>query len=31
MENQCGWHGVAPNDQEYQQAMAELDQQYVKC
>ena len=31
MENQCGWHGVAPNDQEYQQAMAELDRQYVKC
>ena len=31
MENQCGWHGVAPNDEEYKQAMAELDQQYVKC
>ena len=31
MENQCGWHGVAPNDEEYAQAMAELEQQYVKC
>ncbi len=24
MENQIGWHGKAPNDEEYQQAMAEL-------
>ncbi len=24
MENQCGWHGKAPNDAEYAQAMAEL-------
>ncbi len=24
MENQAAWHGKAPNDQEYQQAMAEL-------
>lgn len=24
MENQVGWHGKAPNDDEYQQAMAEL-------
>lgn len=24
MENQCGWHGVAPNDEQYEQAMAEL-------
>jgi len=24
MENQVGWHGKAPNDQEYEQAMAEL-------
>ena len=31
MENQVGWHGVAPNDEEYKQAMAELEQQYVKC
>jgi transketolase len=31
MENQCGWHGVAPNDEEYKQAMEELDRQYVQC
>ncbi len=24
MENQAGWHGKAPNDEEYEQAMAEL-------
>ena len=24
MENQCGWHGSAPNDEQYEQAMAEL-------
>ena len=24
MENQCGWHGTAPNDEQYAQAMAEL-------
>ena len=30
MENQCGWHGVAPNDQEYEQAMAELKAQLVR-
>ena len=24
MENQAGWHGVAPNDAQYEQAMAEL-------
>lgn len=24
MENQAGWHGVAPNDQQYVQAMEEL-------
>ena len=29
MENQCGWHGVAPNDEQYRQAMEELDRQYV--
>ena len=27
MENQVGWHGVAPNDKEYEQAMAELKAQ----
>ncbi|MDD5863379.1 MAG: transketolase [Firmicutes bacterium] len=26
MENQAGWHGVAPNDEQYAQAMAELKQ-----
>ena len=24
MENNAGWHGVAPNDAQYEQAMAEL-------
>ena len=24
MENQVGWHGKAPNDEEYEKAMAEL-------
>ena len=24
MENQVGWHGKAPNDEEYEMAMAEL-------
>ena len=24
MENNCGWHGKAPNDEEFEQAMAEL-------
>ena len=24
MENQVGWHGVAPNDEQYEQAMSEL-------
>ncbi len=28
MENQCGWHGTAPNAEQYQQAMAELNAQY---
>ena len=27
MENQAGWHGVAPNDQQYEQAMNELKAQ----
>lgn len=31
MENQVGWHGVAPNDEQYAQAMKELDAQYVEC
>ena len=26
MENVAGWHGVAPNDTQYEQAMAELNQ-----
>ena len=25
MENQAGWHGKAPNDEEYKQAMQELE------
>lgn len=25
MENQCGWHGKAPNDEEYAAAMADLE------
>ena len=29
MENQCGWHGVAPNDEQYAQAMAELKAQLI--
>ena len=31
MENQVGWHGTAPNKEQYEQAMAELEQQYVEC
>ena len=27
MENQVGWHGKAPNQAEYEQAMAELTAQ----
>ncbi|MBY4797188.1 transketolase [Collinsella sp. AGMB00827] len=27
MENQVGWHGKAPNDEQYEQAMAELVQE----
>ena len=30
MENVCSWHGVAPNEAEWKQAMEELDAQYVK-
>jgi len=25
MENQAGWHGSAPNEEQYNQAIAELD------
>lgn len=25
MENQCGWHGKAPNDEEFEQAKSELE------
>ena len=30
MENQAGWHGVAPNDAQYEQAMAELNQKLAE-
>ena len=30
MENQAGWHGKAPNDEEYELAMKELDEQLAK-
>ena len=30
MENEAGWHGVAPNDAQYEQAMAELNQQLAE-
>ena len=26
MENQVGWHGVAPNDEQYAEAMKELEE-----
>jgi transketolase len=26
MENSCAWHGIAPNDEEYTRAMAELEE-----
>ena len=26
MENQCGWHGKAPNAEQYQQAREELEE-----
>lgn len=29
MENVCSWHGVAPNDAEYEQAMTELKAQII--
>ena len=31
MENQVGWHGTAPNEEQYKQAMEELERQYVAC
>ncbi|MCD8007493.1 MAG: transketolase, partial [Clostridiales bacterium] len=31
MENVCSWHGTAPNEAQYKQAIAELDTQYVSC
>lgn len=30
MENECGWHGMAPNDEQYAQAMKELDEQLAQ-
>ena len=30
MENNAGWHGKAPNDAEYEQAMSELKAQYAE-
>ena len=30
MENNAGWHGKAPNDEEYAQAMAELKAQLAE-
>lgn len=29
MEDQVGWHGIAPNKEQYEQAIKELDSQYV--
>lgn len=31
MENECGWHGVAPNDEQYRQAIDELNEQLKAC
>lgn len=30
MENQVGWHGSAPNDEQYEQAMTELRNQLAE-
>ena len=30
MENVCGWHGTAPNDEQYRQAMDELNALYIR-
>lgn len=29
MENQCAWHGIAPDKEQYEQAMRELDAQMI--
>ncbi len=31
MENQCAWHGVAPNEEQYKQAEKELEAQRTMC
>lgn len=31
MENKCSWHGTAPNEEQYRQAMAELDRACDAC
>lgn len=31
MENQCAWHGAAPNQEQYEQAVKELDEQYERA
>ena len=31
MENQCSWHDTAPNEEQYKQAMAELDRACDAC
>lgn len=31
MENECCWHGVAPNKEEYELAIKELDEQLKMC
>ena len=30
MENNAGWHGVAPKEDEYHKALAELDEMEAK-
>ena len=30
MENEVGWHGTAPNDEQYKEAIAELEEAYAK-
>lgn len=31
MENECGWHGTAPNQEQFEQAMKELKTQSSRC
>ena len=31
MENVAGWHGTAPNDEQFAAAMAELGKEYDEC